>query len=136
MPLLLSFAPGVKRLTEAPDAGLGYLQTVACGVTEIDGAPPARPFEIGFDSHGLRREALDPGVKLGGRRAEAKVAWSQRAVRRHRQSTSHRRHARHSRVEDQQDLVAAAVEQMPAGHAGERLKAQHITVEGFGRAEV
>src|SRR5262247_2996717 len=103
---------------ELPNARLGELQAVPSRIAKVDRAPTAGPLEVGLDADALGRKRGTPGVDLARRGAKAEVPFAQHAVRRHRQGTGCGWQLGCVGIEDQQDLVAAAVEQMPAWQLG------------------
>ena len=95
------------------------------------------PCEVGGE---LRPPVPDSPVALefesgSSGRSFLQVARTDGAVRRHRYAG--RRHVLgRFGIEDQKQLVAAAIEQVPTNHFRERLEPQHVAIECLGNIQV
>jgi hypothetical protein len=94
------------------------------------------PLEIGLDGDSGIREATAPQGDFVRRRPEADVTRPVRAVRWHRQGSGRRRLRCFRRIEDQQDLVAAAKEDMATALAGDSREFQNIAIECLRGVEI
>ncbi len=78
-----------------------------------------------------------PRVHLGRAGAKADVALTKRAVRGNgNRRAGGRRLLRLFGIEDEEDLVAAAIEHVPSSGFRERLEPEHVAVEPLGRVEI